>query len=132
MQTMIHLPHLALLALFASGPVLGQSAGGLEDRATLDLRVLHPAPTSAWDARAAEHLLNRAGFGAHTLDVRRAVRTGQKLLVRQLVRGEDDGLRFEQYPVEPDMELLRGGMRTSAGGSVIACAAPIASRARSS
>ena len=124
MKNMPYLFRLPLLALLVASPVLGQSPDGLEDRGTLDLRVLKSTPESDWDARAVEHLLNRAGFGAHNLDVRRGLRTGQKLLVRQMIRGEDDGPRFVSHPVEP--------MKKSAGKSAIACATTIAARARSS
>ncbi|MBJ76451.1 MAG: hypothetical protein CMJ98_05465 [Planctomycetes bacterium] len=109
MKNMPYLPHLTFLALLVTSPVTGQSVDGLEDRGTLDLRVLKSKPDSAWDARAVEHLFNRAGFGAHNLDLRRGLRTGQKMLVGHLIRGEDEGPRFVVRPVEPDMEMLKGG-----------------------
>lgn len=109
MKNMSYPFHLALLALLVASPVLSQSADRLEDKGTLDLTVLKPKPDSSWDARAVEHLFNRAGFGAHNLDVRRGLRAGQEMLVRQLIQGEDDGPRFVIRPVEPNMELLRGG-----------------------
>jgi hypothetical protein len=109
MKNMPYLSRFSLLALLVMGPVLGQSADDVEDRGTLDLRVLKSTPDSDWDARAVEHLFNRAGFGAHNLDVRRGLRTGKELLVRQMIRGEEEGPRFVSYPIEPNMELLKGG-----------------------
>lgn len=106
---MPYLSHLPFLALLFTIPVMGQSADGPEGRGTLDLRVLKSTPDSDWDARAVEHLFNRAGFGAHNLDVRRGLRVGREMLVRQLILGEDDGARFVIRPVEPNMELLKGG-----------------------
>ena len=38
----------------------------------------------AWDARAAEHLLNRAGFGAGSLEVERLVASGPEAAVASL------------------------------------------------
>ena len=40
-----------------------------------------------WDARAVEHLLNRAGFGATGADIARGLAIGQAALVAELVDG---------------------------------------------
>ena len=42
----------------------------------------------AWDARAAEHLLNRAGFGATTEEVQAAVTAGMAATIEKLVRAQ--------------------------------------------
>lgn len=43
-----------------------------------------------WNARAAEHLLNRAGFGARPLEIESAVRQGQEKTVQLLLEGLPD------------------------------------------
>ena len=53
-----------------------------------------------WDARAAEHLINRAGFGARPDEIERAVQVGQTAAVAQLLAGE----RPEYEPYYPTVE----------------------------
>ncbi|MSR61198.1 MAG: DUF1800 domain-containing protein [Planctomycetes bacterium] len=45
-----------------------------------------PQAALAWDARRAEHLLNRASFGANTRAIERAVALGPEALVDELLR----------------------------------------------
>src|SRR5687767_3893046 len=68
----------------------------------------------AWDARAVEHLLNRAAFGATRAEIEAGVRLGPAALVDSLfrpeqrwdwpepvlVRWEDYGLDHMQLPLE--------------------------------
>jgi len=106
---MIRTPHLLLVAFLAQIPTFALAEQAQADDGVLDLTVLEPDPSPFWNARTAEHLLNRAGFGGHTLDVRRAVRLGQDSLVRQLIRGKDDGPEYVLEPIEMDLERLRSG-----------------------
>ena len=54
----------------------------------------------AWNAARAEHLLNRAGFGAGPEEIARAVALGQELVVAELLAGE-------AYVEEPFYARLR-------------------------
>ena len=47
-------------------------------------------PAGAWDARAVEHLYNRAGFGARPHEVAEGVAMGRQALVERLVRRRAD------------------------------------------
>jgi hypothetical protein len=71
-----------------------------------------PAPSteSAWTAERAEHLLNRASFGARPAEIDSAVRTGQRELVRQLLTGfvEPGEPFFVDAPVRPTRRELEG------------------------
>lgn len=64
-----------------------------------------PAEAIHWDARNAEHLLNRAGFGARPDEVERALERGLAATVEELLRG---GRAVEPFHVErPEVgELL--------------------------
>ncbi len=46
-----------------------------------------PAPPAPWDADAARHLANRAGFGATPAELRAAVARGREAEVERLLRG---------------------------------------------
>jgi len=63
------------MEMLASTLFLLLALGGDEPRAPL-----------AWDARRAEHLLNRASFGASTREIERAVALGPEALVDELLR----------------------------------------------
>jgi uncharacterized protein (DUF1800 family) len=67
-----------------------------------------PRDTAAWDARQAEHLLNRAGFGARRGEIEAAVALGQAALVERLVeqRADVDPVLI-QRPVEPSKREMR-------------------------
>jgi len=59
------------------------------------------ATALAWDARAVEHLLNRAGFGATASDIDAALAMGREAFLAKLFTGfAPDGAAFEV--VEPD------------------------------
>ncbi len=79
---------------------------------TLPAQAQDPAEEAAvrWDARAAEHLLNRAGFGAGPDEIARAVEVGHERFVGYLLEGfAPDGEPF--YPGDarrPPAELLAG------------------------
>jgi uncharacterized protein (DUF1800 family) len=61
-----------------------------------------------WDARHAEHLLNRAGFGARRGEIEAAVAEGQAALVHRLVeRRADVDPVLIQRPEEPARRELR-------------------------
>lgn len=66
------------------------------------------APALAWDARAVEHLLNRAGFGARPGEIARWVEAGPALTVEELLAPPD----WAEPPVvrvlAPDKRRLRG------------------------
>lgn len=47
----------------------------------------HATSSIRWDARAVEHLLNRAGFGATQSEIERGVAMGREALVAELVDG---------------------------------------------
>jgi uncharacterized protein (DUF1800 family) len=67
-----------------------------------------PAAT-AWDARAVEHLLNRAGFGARPDEIAAGVAKGQAALVSELVdRRVDVEPFFVENLVPPDQRELAG------------------------
>lgn len=67
----------------------------------------NPAPV-AWDARHAEHLLNRAGFGARRGEIEAAVAKGQAALVAELVgRRADVDPVLIQRPEEPSRREMR-------------------------
>jgi uncharacterized protein (DUF1800 family) len=68
-----------------------------------------PAATApSWDARRAEHLLNRAGFGARRGEIEAAVAEGQAALVARLVgqRADVDPVLI-QRPIEPSKREMR-------------------------
>ena len=67
-----------------------------------------PQATVAWDARHAEHLLNRAGFGARRGEIEQAVAQGQAAFVHALVekRADVDPVLI-QRPEEPPRRELR-------------------------
>ena len=65
------------------------------------------APTQAWTAREAEHLLNRAGFGASTAEVQRWVEAGQEALVEHLLASKGPELTWEYETRMPDFESVR-------------------------
>ncbi len=75
-------PFSACLFLLLPSAALAQSAG---DASPASAR----APL-AWDARHAEHLLNRAGFGARTGEIACAVAEGQAACVERLVTQRAD------------------------------------------
>jgi len=59
-----------------------------------------PGDPVEWNARAAEHLLNRAGFGARPAEIERAVRVGQAAFVEELLAGYGDEEPFFLDPPE--------------------------------
>ncbi len=63
-----------------------------------------PASEPAWDARAAEHLLNRAGFGAAAHELERAAARGRAELVRELLSGDP----FHERPFYARLRAERG------------------------
>jgi uncharacterized protein (DUF1800 family) len=67
-----------------------------------------PAAAMVWDARHAEHLLNRAGFGARRGEIEAAVAQGQAALVDELVlhRADVDPVLI-QRPEEPSRREMR-------------------------
>ncbi len=69
-----------------------------------------PSPQAAvvWDARHAEHLLNRAAFGARRGEIEQAVALGQTALVQALVdhRADVDPVLI-QRPEEPSRREMR-------------------------
>jgi len=79
------------LAVLASAPTMGQ-----EDPAI-------PRPAPEWDAERAEHLFNRAGFGASTSEIEEAVRRGPQAFVAELFEGEG-------WVDEPFYSRVKGGM----------------------
>lgn len=64
-------------------------------------------PAQAWTAREAEHLLNRAGFGASTAEVQRWVEAGQEALVEHLLASKGPELAWEYEARMPDFESVR-------------------------
>jgi hypothetical protein len=58
------------------GPSVEMGDGSLEPFVMADI---------VWDATAAEHLLNRAGFGARPAEIERAVALGREAVVRELL-----------------------------------------------
>jgi len=67
-----------------------------------------PQATVGWDARQAEHLLNRAGFGARRGEIEQAVAQGQAALVEALVeRRADVDPVLIQRPEEPSRREMR-------------------------
>jgi uncharacterized protein (DUF1800 family) len=64
----------------------------------------------AWDARAVEHLLNRAGFGARPSEIQDGVKLGQAALVEKLVTQRADVEPFFiddiQIPDGPELKDL--------------------------
>jgi uncharacterized protein (DUF1800 family) len=95
--------HLALapLALFASLVLIASPAAGQDSG-------------PEWNRRAAEHLLNRAGFGATPAEIDAAVARGLDATVDGLFLAPED-----QVPlIEPERESGRDGMRTTPGMAV--------------
>ncbi len=93
-------PDLKLRSLAAVGVAVllaGSTAAGAKG---------HGGPE--WDARKAEHLLNRAGFGASPSEVERALRLGQKEIIAELIAGEPADPFFYEPPPRPPREELRG------------------------
>lgn len=69
------------------------------------------APQSPeWTPAQAEHLLNRASFGARPAEVESAVRAGRQVLVEQILKGfvEPAEPFFVDAPVRPDRRELEG------------------------
>lgn len=66
--------------------------------------------SSEWSPAQAEHLLNRASFGARPAEVDSALRLGRAELVRQLLSGfvEPAEPFFVDAPVRPDRRELEG------------------------
>jgi uncharacterized protein (DUF1800 family) len=82
----------------AAALVLGSAVPAARTPASAAVAVWTPVPAStqtlsshvarstfAWDARAVEHLYNRAGFGARPSEIKAGVAIGQAALVEQLV-----------------------------------------------
>ena len=67
-----------------------------------------PAPELTWNARAAEHLLNRAGFGARELEIQRAVLAGPEAVVAELLAG---GTRADDPYFAERLARSDGGMQ---------------------
>ncbi len=109
MKKMPHFPNITFFVLAASSLAWGQSAGDLRGEGDLAPVAMESIDDFTWDARAVEHLLNRAGFGAHALDIRRGLRFGQERLVSDLIQGEDYGRRFTIRIVEPNEAIIRDG-----------------------
>lgn len=61
-----------------------------------------PSTNAAWDARAVEHLYNRAGFGARPADIEEGLRLGRAALVEKLVTQRAPVPEFKIEPVLPD------------------------------
>ncbi len=66
---------------------------------------------SVWDSRAAEHLLNRAGFGASPEEVARAVERGRAATIERLFAGDPEPLEpfFHRVRRRGAMDDLRTG-----------------------
>lgn len=90
----------ACLFLFLPSAALAQSAGSASPASA-------QSPI-AWDARHAEHLLNRAGFGARTGEIEAAVAAGQAACVERLVQQRAD---VDPFFVERIEEPSRREMR---------------------
>ncbi len=59
-----------------------------------------PNSSGAWDARKAEHLFNRAGFGARPAEIAAAVALGQKACVERLLAGKESD--YEPFWIDDD------------------------------
>ena len=101
------------LALLTAGWAAGFGPPGQEPgQEPAQEPAIGPAPEQsgaelAWDARAVEHLLNRAGFGARTADVLPWVEAGPQVLVEHLLAEREGG---ETFYVE-QKRLRRAEMR---------------------
>jgi len=70
-----------------------------------------PGEPGAWTAREAEHLLNRAGFGARPAEIAYAVRRGREAFVQELLDGyPEDVESFFFDPPTPPKEQYTDGM----------------------
>lgn len=76
--------------------LLAPAAQAQED--VLDATVFEQGPVLEWDARAVEHLLNRAGFGARPAEIERWVEAGPEALLADLFAVREDG---EPFYVDP-------------------------------
>lgn len=89
-----------LLGLLASLAQAAPSPEGLDD--------LRPLPAAQWDAAAAAHLLQRAGFGGRPEEIEATVRLGPQEAVRRLVRWQtvpEDVQPFDASDLpEPDLD----------------------------
>lgn len=65
------------------------------------------AATSPWSSRKAEHLLNRAGFGASTAEVQRWAEAGQTALVEHLLASAGPAPAWEYQARIPDFDSVR-------------------------
>jgi len=66
------------------------------------------APRMTWDARAAEHLLNRAGFGGRPSEIEAGVALGQAALVEKLVAGRVEVEPFFYERIDaPDPRMMK-------------------------
>ncbi len=61
-----------------------------------------------WDHRSAEHLLNRAGFGANSVQVEHWVEAGQEALVEYLLKSRGTIELWEMDTTIPSRERLKG------------------------
>jgi len=91
-SSLLALAVVGLLEQGAAGQESAESAGGDPDRLF-------------WDARNAEHLFNRAGFGASARTIVRSLEQGAESVVDELIEGEG-------WVVEPFYARLRGGMES--------------------
>ena len=107
-----------LLAAAASLPAFAQGpAGARLDLAHAEAAGAGTAVSGArsatddvairWDERAAEHLLNRAGFGARPVEIQRAVAMGLEGCVEWLLTQDDDAPPFLVQRFDPDYRGMR-------------------------
>jgi uncharacterized protein (DUF1800 family) len=102
------------LASFLLLPLALGSGDGTKTPAKADAPAKAPAPAKnfgfTWDARAAEHLLNRAGFGARPGEIDAAVAAGPEAVVDRLLtqRADVEAPFFEpiEEPLPRDLKEL--------------------------
>lgn len=95
-----------------SGPAAAHYQDKAEARAPSAARAAAPTARTGtgfvWDARAVEHLLNRAGFGARASEIDAGVKLGQAALVEMLVTQRADVEPFFIEDIEiPDKKDLK-------------------------
>ena len=111
-------------AMDPSAPVKLDPAAGAARPCTVDeqhAQVGAPAAPRghvAWDARAVEHLLNRAGFGARPSEIQDGVKLGQAALVEKLVT--QDHITLILGPYSSDNTIAAAAITSKLGAVMMA------------
>jgi uncharacterized protein (DUF1800 family) len=105
---MFSFPSLFAHSALAVGAIVAPALAGDTTKLETPEAPAQHSPGIVWDARAVEHLYNRAGFGARPSEIEEGVRIGQDKLVEKLVtqRANVEPYFVEHFD-EPKPRLLK-------------------------